>query len=519
MTASPDDFTPYSTASPFFGDEPLTWVPEMDKDRIASYEVYDKLFWGFPKALKLQLEGDAEPIYIPAPRTIVESTSHFLLKGLQISVGKTGTSSAGDEALKAFLKRERFLSRFSMNKMAGVRRGDFVFHLTVDETAAPGKKLSLTAIDPASYYPIYDDEDIDKLLGVMIADQWMDPKENKTYIRRLWYKYEFFDGGRRVLVQDELVEAEGWFQGQVAKVKRVFLTETTLDERIDTIPVFHIPNIEEPANPFGSSELRGFERLAQAINQSITDEEVALALEGLGLYATNAPPPTDDDGNEEDWVVAPARVLELQGGKDIFFKRVEGIGSVRPTQDHLKFLLDSLYEGSSTFRPGAIDVQVAESGVALALKFLPTLAKIEDRDLMGLEKVEQIFWNWRIWHNVFEGNLGEFEITPSIGSKLPESRKEKLNELNNMFDRKVISASYYRQEMEKLGYVFPEDMLEEIIKEQTAWMEINAKYRQAVSGVQEDGSEQKDADGNTVPGSGNKSNNSGKPNESGGTEA
>jgi hypothetical protein len=514
------DFTPYSTASPFFDmlEDPL-WVPEMEKDRIQSYDVYDKLFWGFPRALRLQMEGDSEPIYIPAPRTIVESTAHFLLKGLQIGPGSTGQSGAGADALKAFLKRERFLSRFNMNKQAGVRRGDWVFHMTVDTDAAKGRRISLTPIDPASYFPIYDPEDIDKLLGIMIADQWESPdKDGKVYIHRVWYEYVPTAAGRRVVVRDEIVEAEGWFQGKKAKVRKVFQTEEMLPSPIDTIPVFHLPNIEEPANPFGSSELRGFERLVQAINQSISDEEVALALEGLGLYATNAPPPTNADGVEEDWVVAPARVLELQGGKDIWFKRVEGIGSVRPTQDHLKFLLDNLYEGSSTFRPGAIDVQVAESGVALALKFLPTLAKIEDRDLTGKEKLEQMFWNWNIWHNVFEESHGELEIVATLGSKLPESRKEKLNELNNMFDRKVISAEYYRQEMAKLGYVFPDGMMEQIIKEQTKWMELNAKYRQAVTGVQEDGQEG-DEDESTVPGAGNASNNAKRPNESGGTEA
>lgn len=514
----PTVFTPYSTVAPYVTEEEI-WVPEDERARLASYDIYDKLFWGWKNALKLLMDEDTDPIYIPAPRTIVESTAHFLLKGLQIVPGKKGSTIDDEHPLARFLKRERFYSRFSMNKLAGVRRGDSVWHLTVDEAKAPGRRLSLTPIDPASYFPIPDPMDPDKNIGVALATPYTGT-DGKSYVHRVLYLYEPTASGRQVVCRDEVLEIEGWFNGEAAKVVQVMNQEWVLPAPIDTVPVFHFPNIEEPENPYGSSELRGFERLIQAINQSVTDEEVALALDGLGLYATNAPPPTREDGTEEPWVIAPARVLELQGGKDAFFRRVEGLGSVKPSQDHIKFLLDSIYEGSSTFRPGAIDVQVAESGVALALKFLPTLAKIEDRDLSGQEILDQMWWNWRIWHDLFEGegSLGDdFTIRATLGSKLPESRKEKLNELNNMYDRKVISGAYYRSEMEKLGYVFPDNMQEEIIAEQTRWMELNAKFREEVSGAQ--GQENDPEKNDTIEGNDNKSNNANRPNESAGTEA
>src|SRR5690606_37483404 len=107
-----------------------------------------------------------------------------------------------------------------------------------------------------------------------------------------------------------------------------------------------------------SSELKGVEALMGSINQTITDEEVALALQGLGVYATDAPPPSVN-GVEQDWVIAPANVLEVPNGS--WFKRIEGLSSVTPTLDHINFLTDALFEGTGTFRTGHVDVQVAES--------------------------------------------------------------------------------------------------------------------------------------------------------------
>jgi len=174
--------------------------------------------------------------------------------------------------------------------------------------------------------------------------------------------------------------------------------------------------------------------------------------------------------------------------------------------DHTKFLIDSLFEGSSTFRTGQFDVAVAESGVALAIKFLPTLAKLEQRDLDGVAKLENFWFDWKFWWMVYEGaGVSETDlISITLGDKLPVDPKRVLNELNNMLDRLVIDTEYYRSEMTKrLGYVFPPDMGERVRKEQ----EELTKARMFESPVNGD-----------RPGQ-NGANNGRRPNESAGTEA
>jgi hypothetical protein len=504
MTAvDPGVFTPYSTVQPLLTEMPA-WAPEWDQERIASYNKYDELYWNYPRAFKLVQRGDASlPIYVPNPKQICDSTAHFLLKGLNIVPETEDTKLK--LALDAFLDREAFYGTFHTNKLAGVTRGDYVFHMFADPTKPPGRRISLKSIDPASYFPITDDNDPDKLLGVRLAEAIIDQDTRETHVRVQDYYYAIDKAGRRRVITEESIwkVQDWWFKARAQKIEQV-RPPRPLPESIDVIPVWHFKNVDWQGQPYGSSELRGYERLLASINQSVSDEELALALDGLGVYATDSGSPVDDEGNEVDWEMYPGKVVELPAGA--YLKRVEGLGSVKPTQDHIKYLTDALYESNGTFRPDMVDVQLASSGIALAIKFLPTLAKVEQRELAGQDMLRQLFFNWKIWHKVYEDeDLGATPIAIEIGDKLPMDPVRRLNELNNMLDRNVISRKYYRAEMEKLGYVFPANMETEILEEMKKLQEAKTPPQLM------------DAQGQPIPS--NNSNNKNAPNESKGTEA
>ena len=79
--------------------------------------------------------------------------------------------------------------------------------------------------------------------------------------------------------------------------------------------------------------------------------------------------------------------------------------------------------------------------VFLAIKFLPTMAKIEERDNDGVDTLHQMWFDWRFWWAEYEDTkLPDKDIVVQIGPKLPTSHKETLNELNNMLDRRVIDT-------------------------------------------------------------------------------
>lgn len=506
--SDPGVFTPYSTVKPLADTmQDVSWLPEEEQDRIQAYQTYEEMYWGFTEVFKVQMRGTFDlPVYVPNARTVVDETAHYLLKGLRVGPADLKSTDPLNVALQKFLKREQFYSVFHENKQAGVARGDFVFHMTADDTLPEGERISLTAVDPAAYFPIWNDEDPDILEGVMLVEQIVMPGGDVN-VKVLRYMYDRSGETRQVVREEAILQMRDWFDGKRRVVVKRLIKPTPLDPAIQRIPVYHFRNRTWQGDPYGSSELRGHERLLGAVNQTVSDEELALALEGLGVYATDAPPPTrvvNGVVTEEPWTIAPGVVLQIPGMNS--FARVQGVRSVEPFLNHIDMLERHLFEGSATFRSSVVDVQLAESGIALAIKFMPTLAKIEQRDEAGLSLLDHLFFEWKVWHSVFEGeDFTDTEIELTLGQKLPTNRVETLNELNNMVDRRIVTREYYRQQMAlRLGWVFPPDMGQQVLEEEKLFQELAIQANPAREGQEEDG---------------NQSNNADRPNESAGTEA
>lgn len=552
--AGANEFTQWSTLRSFLG-RPPSWLPEEEIPRIQAYEKYDEMYWNDPRAYALRVLEGEDPIYIPNARTVVDTTSHYLLKGLSITAddGKDepGVEAARREgevprglraALRAFLDREMFLPRFHTAKHAGVARGDFVLHMTADPNKAEGSRISLNSVDPAMVFPIYDDDMPDRMIRCHIVDFYYLPDEpTKQRIRKLTYHLEGYDKPgeqRRVSREEAIYELEPKWYGPEPKKVKTLLTRAYLDERITTIPVYWFKNIDWEGQLYGSSELRGFETLIRAVSQGSTDTQGALSLEGLGVFATDGGRPVDDSGVETDWEVAPGKVMEVPLGS--YFRRVEGVGSITPMTDQFNYLEAKLREASglSDVALGRVDVQTAQSGIALAIKFMPTLAKIDERDQAGIGRLKQLFYDWKTWYEIFEFQRLDGDILVEIGDKLPQNRTERLNELNNMVDRKIISKRYYRREVAKLGFDFPadEEMEKEIAEEAKAEAELKAllappglqqnaidaaageKPPPSNGGVAEGSQTPRGQDARGLPKQ-NRSNNKDRVNESNGTEA
>lgn len=501
------DYSQWSSVESFITKKP-DWIPEDDRLRIGAYEKYDATYWNDPTQYKLRVLQGEKPLYIPNARVIVDTTASFILKGLSLRVN--GSDVTTTAALNAFLDREMFYSRFNTAKTSGVARGDFVFHMTANPKKAQGKRLSLNSVDPSNVFPIYDDDAPDKMVGCHIAVQYVDADDpEKVYVRKLTYRLVEEGESRRVSREEAIFEIDPnnkWYSKKPKKVRDI-LPLGLLDPAITTIPIYWFKNRDWDGQLYGSSELRGLETLSQAASQSATDINMALALEGLGVYATDGGRPVDDYGNETAWEVAPGRVMEVPTGS--YFRRVEGVGSITPAKEHIDYMEDKMLSGAgiTDIALGRADVAIAQSGIALAIKFMPTLAKVEARDQLGINRLKQLFYDWRIWHQVFERQALSGEIIVEIGDKLPTDRTARVNELNNMIDRKVISRQYYREEMVKLGYVFPPDIETQIDEDRMA----EVAEKTAAQGNTGDG-------GNTID-QGNQSNNKSRPNESAGTEA
>jgi hypothetical protein len=475
-------FTPYSTASPFFGALP-TWVSSMDQERIRSYQIYEEMYWNNPETFKLVFRGtENKPIYVPSARIIVETINRFAGAAMtwvaDPLLGEQGQRDAMLAEISKLFRREKFQTKFNGQKRYGIIRGDWMFHIVADGTKLPGSRISLKVVDPGSYFPTYESDiqdggDPEKLVRVDLVDRYVTLSDGKELVRRQRYDKIVDDNGAVTIMSSlEVYEPSEWFKPD-GKVLQVVNSPEALPSAITAIPVYPIKNFDD-GSPFGSSEIRGLERLAAGINQSMSDEDVALALEGLGLYTTSSGGPVDDEGNDVDWMLGPGRVVENVEN----FRRVNGVSSVTPFQDHITSLFNFMKEsvGASDAAIGKVDVQVAESGVALLLNMAPILSRASEKDDLISDTINQLFYDLvTMWYPAYEGmNFGEAVPIIAFGDKLPKNRKAIIDEVVQMMSTTppMLSATTAREILkQEIGVEFAEDELTRLVQEKEAFGE------------------------------------------------
>jgi hypothetical protein len=451
-------------AKPYFEALP-SHVTGDDQDRLAAYKLYESIFWNEPATFKITQRGDDEnPVYIPSAMKVIEATNRYLAKGFDYKIegGSDGDRQAVSLAMKTLFRREKFYTKFNSMKRFGLVRGDALWHVIADDTKPAGKRISIHELDPSSYFPIYDPDDIEKITGCHLVSETKDEKGD-TIIRRQTYRKE--DTGK---ISSELAtfKPTSWDDRnliqspQAPKIELIqqLTTKFELPAEITSLPVYHTTNDYQGGLIFGNSDLRGFERIIAAINQGVTDEELTLALDGLGVYFTNLPRP---DGG---WVMGPGSVVEGEEGHT--FERVNGVGSVKPSQDHLMFLDRALKEGRGTpdISIGNVDVKVAESGISLALQMSPILARNAEREQGILATHDHLFYDLtQGWLLAYEGLSSGAQVTvePIVGDPMPINRAAVIKEVSDLLSTAppLISPEYARKLLaEKLGYEFPDEM-------------------------------------------------------------
>lgn len=479
-------FDPYSTARPLIRGYPAWLGDTQEQARIASYTLYEQIYWTIPEAFKLVSRGkEDKPIYIPAGKTIVETLHRYLAPRMKViadpAFGTPQDQLLATQVMTDFVRREKFYSKFSMNKRYGIIRGDWVFYLQADPAREAGSRVSIFAIDPASYFPIYNEDNIDEIIGTHVVNQYM--VGDKPMIKReTWRKTTGTAGPSPITYESAVFKVDEWGGPGVEEKapQQVLQAPIALPSPIDDLPFYHIPNFQEPGLIWGSSEMRGLERLMASINQAISDEDLALALDGLGVYATTAGTPVDENGEDTGWNLGPGRVVELpatEGGHiSDLFARVNGLGSITPYQDHLGYLHQQLdlAAGQPAIAKGKVtDVQVAESGIALQLELAPLLSTAEEKDQIVTDVLTNLLFNLAKWVVAYEGTafnslMEASRWIPQYGDKVPENKQASFDNLMTLagLDSPVVSKAYIRDRLRKLGY---DDMpAEDVVAQQLA---------------------------------------------------
>lgn len=455
-------FDPYRSAKAFFapGSAPTYAVSDEDKTRVQSYDLYENIFWNQPNTFKVLQRGqDSAPIYLPSARKMIEACNRFLA----VNFGYTMPTAddAVETLLRTTLKREKFYSKFATQKRYGLIRGDAIWHIVADPAKPPGQRLSLYEVSPANYFPIMDPDNAEKRVGVHLVDVIVDPADEngtKTVARRQTYRKE--ENGR---ISSELgyYELAGWDDRNL-KPKDIKLIKTVkprfdLPAQITAIPLYDVPNTRIPGpSPFSYSELLGIERIFAAVNQAVSDEELALAMAGLGVFWTTSGPPRNAANQIVPWDIGPARMIEV--GKDSTLNRLQGVSSVQPMIDHMTFILDQTQAGVGIpdIAAGKVDVTIAESGISLQLQLAPLLAKNGEKEGTMIETYDQFFFDLTtMWFPAYEGVTAAPDNTPlaATGDPMPKNRAADVGEVMDLVTAGLLGVEEARTILrDQFGY-------------------------------------------------------------------
>ena len=512
MTAPLPATKQYASAQPFLSgtaDANLAGSGE-DSVRLQVYDLYDGFYHNRPETFTVTLMGEDNDrkILMPIGKKIIEAILRFLAVDYNYVVvpgqsrGTDEEKATIDRMVENFFKREEVQLKVANNKRYGLIRGDACFHITADPTKEEGSRLSLHELHPGNFFPIWDPQNEKRMIGCHIVDVVQDPREpgdpTKRVTRRLTYLregvvrsatpgYEIPEGqplggvtsettlwtiGKwddRNMAQDDLE--------QVNVSSPLIIPLISLPPQITSLPIYHWKNGSLGGTyPFGISAIAGLETVLNGIHQGVSDEDFALVMAGLGMFWTNSKPPRDEAGNTLPWEIGPGVVAEV--GADGQFNRVQGVNSVAPYQDHLKYLEDGglSTNGVPEVAAGRVDVQVAESGISLRLQFAPILAANAEREKEILGEMDHLLYDLtHMWFPAYEEyDAPEVVVASVVGNPLPENREAAIQEILLLFSSGLITIEMAQARLAKYGYDFKDGDNVQVIRDAQAMAQARA---------------------------------------------
>lgn len=457
----PIDSRQYDSAIDYMGDtanfgKAITNLANNDdRMRIKAYELYEDMYHNRPEHMRVVLRGEDEDsveIYLPSAKKNIEAVNRFLCVDFDYSVDVTVGSSADqkqiDDALANLFHRQEFYRKFNQMIRYLLIKGDCCFHVIGKKHEKPGKRICIEELKPEHYFPIENPVTGEKM-GCHIVDIISNPRSTpntKRYTPKFLTRRQTY---RKVVDQYDVPTGEITSELSLWGIGRwddrlpllelewvdTIIEEYSLPSDITEIPVYHFANNPPPMSTFGMSELAGVESLVVAINQAMSDEDLTLITQGLGVYWTDAAPPQDSAGQPSEWEIGPGSVVEVgTGGK---FGRVSGVNSVTPYLEHILAMDESMQQaiGVPDIAIGMVDVATAESGIALSFKLGPLLAKNAEKELFISQRMDAMLEDIVDgWLPALEGIVvGGVKVTSIFGDPTPKNQSQLLQDLLGIF--------------------------------------------------------------------------------------
>ncbi len=369
-----------------------TYPPQGQRDRINGYGRYEKLFMGQHKDLYAGKPGPYQKLrYIAANFAgLISKLSADLLFGEQPDFIAGQDDEAATEALDTIVTNNGLHAVDYESALSNSFRGDAIFKARWGQRTAESEEPEAIIEEvPASiYFPELDEDDVRKVLSVTLAWVKRDPKDpRKLYLRAEVHKpgtiqhmlYEM-GSSQTVAVQVGQQSIAGRALKQVALNTLEAYAELPEEEEtgLTHIPVFHIPNFRYGSRFWGISDYEGLESMFEALNNRLSQIDVVLDKHVAPKIIL--PPGFIDDDNKVRFDLLETIQLE-PGAQTPSYMTWEG--QLAAAYQQVDKLLDLLFLTSET-APSAFGMDkfgVAESGRALRLRLLRTLAKINRKRL------------------------------------------------------------------------------------------------------------------------------------------
>ncbi len=355
-----------------------TYPPRGHQDRITAYERFEKLFLGRHRELwnlqpgKYQLRR-----YIVANFAgLISRLSADLLFGEHPDFLAAGGDEEGQRALDDLVARNGLQLVCYESALANSFRGDAVLKVRWGKrTPAAEEPEAIIEEAPASiYFPEVDEDDVRRVLRVTLAWAKRDPTNPAVAYLRL----EEHEPG---VIRHRLMRFSGERATEQVPLATLEAYQGLPEEEetgLDHIPVFHIPNFRYGSRFWGISDYEGLESLFEATNNRLSQIDVVL------------------DKHVAPKIILPPGFIDEEG--KVRFDRMEAIeidpgtsppsymtweGQLAAAYQQVDRLLDLMFITSET-APSAFGLDkfgIAESGRALRLRLLRTLAKINRKRL------------------------------------------------------------------------------------------------------------------------------------------
>jgi hypothetical protein len=371
-----------------------TYPPKAHQERINTYQRFERLFLGQHKQV---FAATPQPYqmrrYIAANFAgLISRLSADLLFGEEPDFVATQDDEAAKEALTQIVTRNGLHAVNYESALSNSFRGDAVYKARWGKRTPQSEQPEAIVEEvPASiYFPELDEDDVRKVSRVTLAWVKRDPREAKRlYLRAEVHdpgiiRHQLFDMGSApsiAVAGSNAAISIGGKQLQQVPLSTLDAYQDLPEEEqtgLDHIPVFHVPNFRYGSRFWGISDYEGLESLFESLNNRVSQIDEVL------------------DKHVAPKIVLPPGFVDKDG--KVRFDRMETVelhpGDQPPSyitwDAHLTAaftqfdkLLDLLFMLSET-APSAFGLDkfgVAESGRALRLRLLRTLAKINRKRL------------------------------------------------------------------------------------------------------------------------------------------